>query len=104
MKSELIALWEERFKQKESSGLTVNEWCEKNQVAKPTYYYWKSRIKNLSADEVQSNTFVEIFPAVQEQPTEATLRIVWNNLSLFLSTKPDALLAAEFINQLQRLC
>lgn len=33
-------LWLQRFKERKDSGLTVKEYCKKNNLSEKTYFYW----------------------------------------------------------------
>lgn len=104
MNSEKVARWTERLQTRQTSGLTVEEWCMQNQVTKHTYYYWKRRIKRLQEtnEDIESNlVFAEIHRAV---PSASGLQVAWRDLNLSISNQTDAALAAEFISQLQKRC
>jgi hypothetical protein len=40
-----LALWSNRIKECRASGLTVNKWCEQNNIGSKNYYYWMRKIK-----------------------------------------------------------
>ena len=42
---EQLNLWRERIKDRESSGLTVKDWCSKNGINPATYASWKTKVK-----------------------------------------------------------
>ncbi len=49
--NENLLLWEQRIKERVQDGLTVDEWCLKNEMTKNQYYYWNRRIhKNQKSD------------------------------------------------------
>lgn len=49
--------WEERIQKQKASGLSIQRWCQENQIASHLFYYWKGKIfpKKLSQD-----CFIEI--------------------------------------------
>lgn len=51
--------WEKLIAECQSSGLQVDEWCEKNQISRHAYYYWLRKIR-LKACE-------SMLPALAEQ-------------------------------------
>jgi hypothetical protein len=40
-----LTLWANRIKECRASRLTVNKWCEQNNIGLKTYYYWMRKIK-----------------------------------------------------------
>lgn len=51
--------WEKLIKNCQSSGLQVDEWCEKNQVSRHAYYYWLRKIRMKACESM--------LPAIPEQ-------------------------------------
>lgn len=45
-----LALWSNRIKECRASGLTVNKWCEQNNIGLKNYYYWMRKIKREAFD------------------------------------------------------
>ena len=43
-KAEDLLLLEQRINERTKSGITVNEWCKKNEFSRHKYYYWNYRI------------------------------------------------------------
>ena len=35
--------WEEKIRQQRESGLSIERWCEQNQIATHVFHYWKTR-------------------------------------------------------------
>lgn len=102
-------LWEERFEERASSGMTVEAWCSKNQITRHTFYYWKQRIRKAKMDPVEKETTapmfakLEMLPASRERTAEGRLTIRWREFELILSELNDIPLAAQFIKQISRL-
>ena len=51
--------WKKLIKECQSSGLQVNEWCEKNQISRHAYYYWLRKIR--------INACESMLPVIPEQ-------------------------------------
>jgi hypothetical protein len=45
-----MSLWINRIKECRASGLTVNRWCEQNNIGLKNYYYWMRKIKREAFD------------------------------------------------------
>lgn len=45
-----LTLWANRIKECRVSGLTVNRWCEQNNIGIKNYYYWMRKIKREAFD------------------------------------------------------
>jgi len=110
METDKLALWKERIKEREGSGLTVEEWCADQQVTKYTYYYWKCRInKAKKTAEEAMPVFAELSPpAIEEEnlteEDSSYLCITWKDFELSICNQKDAIVAAEFFSHLWKLC
>lgn len=107
MNKNSLELWKQRIADRKASGLKVVDWCEKNNLTKHAYYYWKKRVEaNEHQPDESQPVFVEIGPSCMATVnTEISgLQITWNDINLTISDSENAKLAAEFINHLQRLC
>lgn len=102
-------LWEGRFEEQASSGMTVDAWCTQKQLSKYTYYYWKQRIRKEKTESMEKNTATPLFaklemPAASDERTRAAgLIIRWRGFELILSDHSDISLATQFIRQLSKL-
>jgi len=38
--------WVSRIANQQASGLTVAEWCRRNEVSRNSYFYWKRQMKD----------------------------------------------------------
>ena len=63
--NENLLLWEQRFNEKNKSGMTIAEWCRKNGISKNRYHYW-NQIINKKEKNVKEMTFAEITPILSE--------------------------------------
>lgn len=43
--TENLSLWEQRINERIKSGITIKEWCERNEVSIHKYLYWNHRIR-----------------------------------------------------------
>jgi hypothetical protein len=50
--------WESKIREQKTSGLSVNQWCCKNQVTKGSFHYWKNRLEPKS--ELTRSCFTEL--------------------------------------------
>lgn len=106
MDKERITLWKENIRDRQASGLTVDQWCEQHQVPRHTYYYWKRKIKQAEASVVteQEVLFAEVMQEPSSSHCPAQLEIRWNGMHLITTDREGVRLAAEFVRQLQKQC
>lgn len=99
-------LWKQRIYEQKISALTIPEWCEKNQLSLHAYYYWRKVIRNHKVEPTVSlkTEFVEIQKTEKVPVTSCGVILTWNDVSIQISSKQEALLAAEVIRALQSLC
>ncbi|MBC3798625.1 hypothetical protein GH810_17210 [Acetobacterium paludosum] len=101
-------LWEDRFEEQASSGMTVKIWCTQNQITTYTFYYWKQRIRKAKMEPVEKDTAAPMFAKLEmpsasdERTTKAGLIIKWRGFELILSDHSDISLATQFIRQLSQ--
>lgn len=60
--------WIGLFKEQADSGLTIRQWCEKNNYSFHTYNYWKHILKEEYAATALPD-IVPVFPSVPALPT-----------------------------------
>jgi len=88
--------------------LNVSDWCEKNNLTKHAYYYWKKRIELAEQGATDINNtpvFAELKTSSRfTEKVQEALQISWNDLKFSISNTETAELAAEFITQLQKRC
>jgi len=100
-----LALWEQRINEQKSSGLSVSVWCEQHQLTKHTYKYWLKRISDLNRKLVENQTlFVEVKPEITFKNVTSKIQIKWHDLQIEISSSEEAVLAAELIYHLHKLC
>ena len=66
-----LTQWIGRFKEQADSGLTVRQWCEKNNHSFHTYNYWKHILKEEYAATALPD-IVPVFPLDPALPTPAS--------------------------------
>lgn len=110
-KQDKIAHWKLLFKEHEESRLSLNEFCTKKQIKRPTYHYWKNRLIELEQlrNEVvntspQEFTFVKVPDTISTSHQEITLHLEWNEVKLSITTEKEAVLAAKLIKELRSIC
>ena len=64
--NENLLLWEQRINERNKSGMTVKEWCEKNGISKHKYNYWNHKILTKKEKLVEEIAFTEITPILSE--------------------------------------
>ena len=103
-----IDKWRHLIADRETSGLTVKEWCVRNSISKDSYYYWFKKVRNADSGksdgqilfaEIQKETPVSSHPLIH-----GNLRVSWNGLEMQISDSNDARLAAELFGHLRTLC
>jgi hypothetical protein len=52
-------LWEQRIKERTKSGMSVSEWCRKNQISKNKYHYWNHKIGKIQKSDSEA-VFAEV--------------------------------------------
>jgi hypothetical protein len=52
--------WETKIREQKTSGLSVNQWCRKNQISKGSFHYWKDRL--YSKPNLTRANFTELSP------------------------------------------
>ena len=58
--------WEKLITDCQSSGLKVDDWCEKNQISRHAYYYWLRKIRKKACNS--------ILPTIPKQNTSQRRR------------------------------
>lgn len=71
--------WAQIISECRSSGKTVSEWCDENNINKSSYFYWLRKVRaaaceSLPALQAENNSFVPIsFPLSQVKEEELPL-------------------------------
>lgn len=64
--AEDLFLWEQRINERTKSGMTIEEWCKKNDISKHKYLYWNHKIKkNKKSDNEMA--FAEITSIISDE-------------------------------------
>lgn len=77
--------WKKLIKECQSSGLQVNEWCEKNQVSRSADYYWLRKIREKACEAMlpvipEQNKSIA-FAKIELQPNRPTSFVITIHLS-----------------------
>ena len=70
--------WTTRFSNQKTSGLTIKEWCNQNNLSIHTYNYWKHAPK----EELASQVLPDIVPIVIPETPASPAPIVSNDSAL----------------------
>ena len=70
--------WTTRFSNQKTSGLTIKEWCNQNNLSIHTYNYWKHALK----EELASQVLPDIVPIVIPETPASPAPIVSNDSAL----------------------
>ncbi|AWI03557.1 IS66 family insertion sequence element accessory protein TnpA [Clostridium drakei] len=57
--TEDLVLWEQRIKERTKSGMSVSEWCKKNEISKNKYHYWNHKISKIQKSDKEM-VFAEV--------------------------------------------
>jgi transposase-like protein len=98
----LKAQWQNMIKEQSESGLSIREWCRKNNVSHSKLYYWQRVIREEAL--IKAGTlaitgqpqFVEVRPSITEiksnnQGTCAILRSNGNEIEVLNGADPNTL-------------
>ena len=63
-----LSEWAARFSDQKASGLTVRQWCEKNEISIHKYNYWKHQLREEVVDGMLPDIVPLSFPASVQSP------------------------------------
>jgi len=104
-----MAIWEQRIKEREDSGLSVSEWCKLNEIKKNRYYYWSSKINKtqVSDNEMEFIDVTSIISDEQEetstQDNSADFQIFFKNIQVTVPSNFNEDSLAGLMKVLQQL-
>lgn len=49
--------WKNRIEEQRQSGLSINKWCQQNQIPPTSFHYWKEKF---SPKQLQKSSFAEL--------------------------------------------
>jgi hypothetical protein len=78
-----LGLWINRIKECRASDLTVQQWCDQQNIGMKTYYYWMRKIKRQLVDA--SLPPIVDSPIRQEQVSTQPVKIVATSMVHFTS-------------------
>lgn len=107
--AENLLLWEQRINERTKSGMTIEEWCKKNDISKHRYYYWNHRINEKQKSD-KKMTFAEITPilsntenAISNLAKSDDFQIFFKNMQVTVPANFDQTSLAELMKVLQEL-
>lgn len=96
-------LWKKRINECKASGLSVAEWCNKNNLTKAKYYYWHKILNEPIIPDEDSPIFAEVLVPIKA-PTSTGIKISCKDIDICISDQDDIALAVQFIKELQQQC
>jgi putative transposase len=71
-----IREWMELVRERTSSGMTINAWCEMKGISKYQYYYWLRKVRQEAYNEIENHK--DSLPVAQEDslPEFAHINVV----------------------------
>src|SRR5699024_10127133 len=96
------AQWQELIREQSQSGLSIREWCRRNDMSHGKFYYWQRIIREEALIKAGTlavtgqTQFVEVKPSVAEiksnnQASCAILRSNGNEIEVFNGADPNTL-------------
>lgn len=107
MSTDSITLWKQRIENRKASGLKVNEWCEQNHISRHAYYYWHRKITDMKSEQESIPIFAEVLAGAKEQRASSDIPVInatWKDISITVTDKDSAELAAYFLYCLRGQC
>lgn len=82
MSSKKARQWDQNIANQKASGLTIQQWCVKNDILPHQFYYWKSKLR--SPTEMTRNAFTEM-----RDENKSLLFFECNGIRLFIDQSCD---------------
>lgn len=103
--------WKERVNEYHQSGLSIRDWCRKNELKETTFKYWIYRFNNSEQKSNTTNTdFAEVLlPSanisniVINESAAAMLTLTYGSYSIGIADGFNPVTLAELIKVLQKL-
>lgn len=94
--------WQELIREQDQSGLSIREWCRRNNMSHGKFYYWQRVIREESLIKAGTlavtgqTQFVEVKPNIPEIQTNslgtcAILRLNGNEIEVLNGADPNTL-------------
>lgn len=100
--------WTEIVKQRTNSGMTVTEWCAKNNVNTKTYYYWLRKLRLTvckESSEEHSVVPVQLNPVHSQTNSHGkAIHLQINGVTVEIADGTSGDTITAVINALQRSC
>lgn len=106
-----VDLWKQRILERKASGQTIVDWCKEHKITKGSYHYWRRQVMQTqissfnTAPEAKTDAAPVIFAKINhKQPCPSAVQVTWQDVSIQLTNKQEAHVAAELIAHLRCLC
>lgn len=106
---ENFIFWEQKVKERTESGLTIEQWCDKNKLSKHKYHYWNHRIKENQKKDKEI-AFAEVTPIlcgaksdVKQTDKPLDYQIFFKNMQITVPSKFDKDSLAELLKIMHQL-
>ena len=67
-KNEKYKFWYFKIKECKESGLSVKDFCDKNNIKPSTYYNYQQKIRNILCDQINEKSYKNEVSFVEKQP------------------------------------
>jgi len=61
--------WKKRIQNQKESGLTIQKWCQENQIGVSSFYKWQARLSLKKPSLNPKASFVELKPTIKYRLT-----------------------------------
>lgn len=61
-----IAQWRKIFEERSRSGLTVREFCARNNLSRDAFFYWQDIVRKDALSDMKQPALIELKPPVSE--------------------------------------
>ena len=99
-----IQEWVELIRERNSSGMTISEWCRVKGLSENQYYYWLRKIRRTACnaleirsdlapkiqDEAPAFAQINVIPEAQPAASETGISIHMNNASIHIGSDVPA--------------
>ena len=103
--------WKQRVEEYRQSGLSIRDWCRKNEFKETTFKYWIYKFNNSEQNSSSANTdFAEVLlqsvnvsDKVTNESPAAMLTLSYGSYSIGIADDFNPVTLAELIKVLQKL-
>lgn len=103
--------WKQRVEEYRQSGLSIRDWCRKNEFKETTFKYWIYKFNNSEQNSSSANTdFAEVLlplsnvsNKVTNESANAMLTLSYSSYSIGIADNFNPVTLAELIKVLQKI-